>query len=105
MSSCGRALRDDLAAVHAGARAHVDDVIGGEDRLAIVLDDEHRVAEIAKARLRLDEARVVARVEADATARRARRGRRRAPRRSASRGGCAAPRRDESVCALRSSVR
>ena len=49
----------------AGAGAHVDDVIGREDRLAIVLDDEHGVAEVAEARLRLEEARVVARVEAD----------------------------------------
>ena len=60
-----RALGDDLAAVDAGARAHVDDVIGREDRLAIVLDDEDGVAEVAEARRRLDEPRVVARVQAD----------------------------------------
>ena len=66
MISRGRALRDDLAAVHAGARAHVDDVVGREDGLAVVLDDDDRVAEVAQARLRLDEARVVARVQAHA---------------------------------------
>jgi hypothetical protein len=36
-----RALRDDPAAVHAGARPEIDDVIGRENRVAIVLDDEH----------------------------------------------------------------
>src|ERR1019366_9298250 len=61
-----RALRDDLTAVHAGARTHVDDVVGREDGLAIVLDDDDGVAEVTKTRLRLDEARVVARVQADA---------------------------------------
>ena len=45
---------------------HVDDVVGREDGLAVVLDDDDRVAEVAQARLRLDEARVVARVQADA---------------------------------------
>src|ERR1019366_4972013 len=59
-------LRDDLTAVYACAGAHVDDVVGRQDGLPIVLDDDDRVAEIAEARLRLDEARVVARVEADA---------------------------------------
>jgi hypothetical protein len=52
-----------VAAVHAGAWAEVDDVVGREDGLAVMLDDEHRVAEVAEAELGLDEARVVARVE------------------------------------------
>ncbi len=52
--------------MHAGAGAHVDDVVGREDRFAIVLHHEDGVAEIAQADLRFDEARVVARVEADA---------------------------------------
>ena len=60
-----RALGDDVAAVHAGARAHVDDVVGGEDGVAVVLDDEHRVAEIAQPLQRLEQARVVALVQAD----------------------------------------
>ena len=61
----GRAGGDDAPAVHAGARPHVDDVIGGADRLLVVLDDEDGVAEIAEAPQRLEEARVVALVEAD----------------------------------------
>ena len=44
-----RALRDDLAAVLARAGPHVDDVVGGADRLLVVLDDDHRVAEVAQA--------------------------------------------------------
>ena len=44
----GRALRDDLAAVHAGARADVEHVVGGADRFLVVFDDEHRVAEVAQ---------------------------------------------------------
>ena len=44
-----RALEDDGAAVRAGARAHVDDVVGDPDDLRVVLDDEHRVALVAQA--------------------------------------------------------
>ena len=66
MISVGRALaRRCCPPWHAGAGAHVDDVIGGEDRFAIVLDDEHAVAEVDQAAQRLEQARVVARVEAD----------------------------------------
>ena len=61
----GRALGDDVAAVHAGARAHVDDVIGREDRVAIVLDDDDAVADVDEAPQRFEQARVVARVKAD----------------------------------------
>ena len=60
-----RALRDDLAAVHAGARAHVDDVVGREDRLLVVLDDDHGVAEVAQVHERVEQALVVALVQAD----------------------------------------
>ena len=49
MMSSGRALGDDLAAVDAGAGADVDDVVGGQDRVLVVLDDDHRVAEVAQA--------------------------------------------------------
>src|SRR6266478_1681370 len=41
----GRALRDDVAAVNSGPGTHVDQMIGLEHGLAIVLDDQHRVAE------------------------------------------------------------
>ena len=55
----------DLAAVLAGARPDVDDVVGDPDRLLVVLDDEHGVAEVAQAHQRLDEPPVVALVQAD----------------------------------------
>ena len=60
-----RALRDDLAAMDAGAGAHVDDIIGGADRVLVMLDDDHGVAEIAQALERLEQQVVVALVEAD----------------------------------------
>ena len=71
---------DDLAAGLAGARAHVDDVLGGPDDVGVVLDDDDRVADVLERLEDLDEAVVVAGVEADATARRGRRGSRRARR-------------------------
>jgi hypothetical protein len=37
-----------LAALGAGARAKVDDVVGDRDRLRLVLDDEHGVALVAQ---------------------------------------------------------
>ena len=43
----------------------VDDVVGDADRLLVVLDDDHGVAEIAQPHERLDEAPVVALVQAD----------------------------------------
>ena len=60
-----RAVRDDLAAVLPRPGADVDDPVGGPDGLLVVLDDEHGVAEVAQARQRRDELRVVALVEAD----------------------------------------
>ena len=65
LMSSGRALGDDLAAVAAGARTEVDDPVGGLDRRLVVLDDEHRVAEVAQAVQRLDQPLVVALVQAD----------------------------------------
>ena len=60
-----RALRDDFAAVHAGAGPDVDDVVGRADRVLVVLDDDDRVAEIAQAIQRAEQALVVALVQAD----------------------------------------
>ena len=40
-----RALAHDLAAVDARAGAHVDDMVGVADRVLVMLDDEHGVAE------------------------------------------------------------
>ena len=61
-----RPLGDDPAAVLAGARPHVDDVVGRAHRLFVVLDDDHRVAEVAQPQQRVDESPVVALVQADA---------------------------------------
>ena len=55
----------DVAAVLARARADVDHVVGDPDRLLVVLDDEHRVAEVAQAHERVDEPAVVALVQPD----------------------------------------
>ena len=60
-----RARDDDLAAVLPRAGADVDDVVGDADRLLVVLDDDHRVAEVAQPHQRVDEALVVALVQAD----------------------------------------
>ena len=60
------ALGDDVAAMLARARPHVDDVVGGAHRVLVMLDDDQRVAQVAQAHQRLDQARVVALVQADA---------------------------------------
>ena len=62
---CRRARRDDLAAVLAGARAEVDQVVGGAHRPLVVLDDDHRVAEVAEPLERPDQLRVVALMQPD----------------------------------------
>ena len=61
----GRALGDDPPAVLAGARAHVDEVVGGAHRLLVVLDDDHGVAQVAQPLERGDQLVVVALVQAD----------------------------------------
>ena len=61
----GRALGHEVAAVLAGARAEVDQVVGRAHRALVVLDDDHRVAEVAQPLERVDQARVVALVQAD----------------------------------------
>ena len=59
-------LNTTCAAGAAGARAHVDDAIGREHDLRVVLDDEQRVAGVAQLREHVDDAAEVARVQADA---------------------------------------
>ncbi len=61
----GRALGDDVAAVLARARPHVDEPVGGAHHLLVVLDDEHGVAEVAQPLERADQPVVVALVEPD----------------------------------------
>ncbi len=60
------AFGDQPAAALAGARADVDDVVGAADRVLVVLDDDQRVALVARALLqRVEQDLVVARVQAD----------------------------------------
>src|SRR5690606_1271555 len=60
-----RALRDDTPAVNAGARPHVHHVVRRVDGLLVVLDHDHRVAEIAQALERRQQPLVVALVQPD----------------------------------------
>ena len=60
-----RALGGDLAAAIAGAGAEVEQIIGGRDHLAIMFDQDQRVAEIAEVVQGLAAAGVVARMQAD----------------------------------------
>jgi len=60
------ALSDHLAAVLPGPGSEVDQMVGGADRFLVVLDDDHRVAEIAKPHKRRKQPRVVALVQPDA---------------------------------------
>ena len=50
---------------HAGAGAEVDHVVGGADRLLVVLDDDDGVADVAHAHQRFEQPLVVALVQAD----------------------------------------
>ena len=58
-------LRHDFAAVHARAGTDVDDVVGRADRVLVVLDHDHRVAEVAQPGQRAEQALVVALMQAD----------------------------------------
>src|SRR6185503_482717 len=58
-------LEDQPAAVLAGAGAEVDHVVGGPNRLFVVLDDDDGVAEIAQPRERGQQGAIVALVQAD----------------------------------------
>src|SRR6185312_5891265 len=61
----GGALGDQPAAVGAGAGTQVDDVVGGADRLLVVPDHDHGVAEVAQLLQRREQAAVVALVQPD----------------------------------------
>ena len=62
----GRAVEDDLPAALARARAHVDQPVRSEHHRRVVLDHHQRVAGIAQAVHRLDDAVHVARMQPDA---------------------------------------
>ncbi len=55
----------DFAAANSGTRAKVDDQIGGPHRVFVVLDDDDRVAHVAQMRERVEQAIVVAGMQAD----------------------------------------
>ena len=59
-------MHDDRATVDAGPRAHFDEVIGGPDRVLVVLDDDDRVADVAQPLERRDHLHVVLRMQPDA---------------------------------------
>ena len=61
----GRAFGDDMAAMDAGAGADIDHVVGGQDGVLVVLDDDHGVADVAQAPQRFEQAVIVALVQAD----------------------------------------
>ena len=59
-------MRDELAAARARAGTEIEDVIGGADRLLVVLDDDDGIAEIAQPTQRAEQPLVVALMQADA---------------------------------------
>jgi hypothetical protein len=61
----GSALSDDVPAETSGSRTEVEDVVGVTDGFFIVLDDEDGVAEVAESFEGVDEALIVALMEAD----------------------------------------
>ncbi len=61
-----RTVEHDAAAGAARPGPHVDDAVGREHDLRIVLDDEQRIAGIAQLREHFDDAAEVARMQADA---------------------------------------
>ena len=51
--------------MHAGAGADVEDVIGQSNRVLVMLDHDHGIAEVAQPLQRVEQPRVVALVQAD----------------------------------------
>ncbi len=54
-----------MAAVNAGARAQVDDIVGRENCFLVMLDDNHSVADIAQCLQRDEQALIVTLMQAD----------------------------------------
>ena len=61
----GRTLGDDLPAVSAGAGAEIQQLVGVGDHLAIVLDQQQGIAQVAKSLQCLEQPGVVAGVQTD----------------------------------------
>ena len=51
--------------MHPGARPHIDQPVGGADRLLVMLDDDHGVAKVAQPLQRIEQPAVVALVQPD----------------------------------------
>src|ERR1700684_3343962 len=60
-----RALSDDRAAVNSCARPYVDEIIRPQHRIAIMLDDQHRVAEVAQSLQRVEQSLIVTLMQPD----------------------------------------
>ena len=58
-------MRDDFATVNARCGAEVDDVIGGHDRVFVVLNNDHCVAKIAQTFEHFQQPIIVALMQAD----------------------------------------
>jgi hypothetical protein len=65
MTSCGVPSANDLAAMHAGAGADVDHIVGGADGILVMLDHDDRVAEVAQVLERFQQPGIVALMQAD----------------------------------------
>ena len=61
----GRACGDEVSAGFSGAGAEINHVIGAANGFFVVLDDENRVAKVAQGFERIEQAAIVARVQAD----------------------------------------
>ena len=59
-------LRDDPSATRTRTGAEIENVIRRADRILVVLNDDYRIAKIAQRAQRIDEALIVALMEADA---------------------------------------
>ncbi len=60
-----RAFRDDAPAVFARGRPEVHHPVRGQDRVGVVFDDQHGVAEVAQSLERVEQAVVVARMQSN----------------------------------------
>ena len=61
----GRAFRDDVAAMHAGAGADIEHVIRQANGVLVMLDHDHGVAEVAQPLQGIEQPGIVALVQAD----------------------------------------
>ena len=58
-------MRHHLPAMHAGRRADIDNIVGCEDGVLVVLDDDDGIADIPQMLQRLQKACIVALMQAD----------------------------------------